>query len=69
VIHGEREFETGLRKAGGFLGDGADIGCGCVVNPGTVVGKNTSVYPLTFLRGVYPADSIVKNTGEIVLRK
>lgn len=68
VIHGEEDYETGLRKIGGILGDGADIGCGCVLNPGTVVGKHTSVYPLTALRGVYPADSIVKSSTEIVPR-
>ncbi len=59
-VHGRAEYETGLRKVGAFLGDGADVGCSCVLNPGTVVGKNTSVYPLTALRGIYPADSIVK---------
>ena len=68
VIHGEKEYETGLRKVGAILGDHADIGCGCVLNPGTVVGKNTSVYPLTSLRGVYPADCIVKAQKEIVKR-
>lgn len=68
VIHGEKEYETGLRKIGAILGDHADIGCGCVLNPGTVVGKNTSVYPLTSLRGVYPADCIVKAQKEIVKR-
>ena len=68
VIHGEVEYETGLRKIGAILGDHADIGCGCVLNPGTVVGKNTSVYPLTSLRGVYPADCIVKAQKEIVKR-
>lgn len=68
VIHGEQEYETGLRKIGAILGDHADIGCGCVLNPGTVVGKNTSVYPLTSLRGVYPADCIVKAQKEIVKR-
>ena len=68
VIHGEEEYETGLRKIGAILGDHADIGCGCVLNPGTVVGKNTSVYPLTSLRGVYPADCIVKAQKEIVKR-
>ena len=66
VIHGEKDYETGLRKIGGILADGADIGCGSVVNPGTVIGKNTRVYPLTSLRGVYPADCIVKGTKEIV---
>ncbi len=69
VIHGEVEMATGLRKIGAFLGDGADIGCGCVLNPGCVIGKRTSVYPLTPLRGVYPADAIVKGTGEVVMRR
>ena len=68
VIHGNVEYETGLRKIGGILGDGADVGCGSVINPGTVIGKNTSVYPLTSLRGVYPADCIVKSTKEVVKR-
>ena len=69
VIHGDREYETGLRKIGGILADHADIGCGCVLNPGTVIGKNTSVYPLTALRGVVPADCIVKSMDNIVKRK
>ena len=69
VIHSDCDYETGLRKIGGILADGADIGCGCVLNPGTVIGKNTSVYPLTALRGVYPANSIVKSADCIVLRK
>lgn len=69
VIHGETDIETGLRKIGGILADGADVGCGCVLNPGTVIGKNTSVYPLTMLRGVYDENSIIKSTKEIVARK
>ncbi len=69
VIHGDRDYETGLRKIGGILADGADVGCGSVINPGTVIGKNTSVYPLTSLRGVYPADSIVKATKTVVKRR
>ncbi len=69
VIRGEENFETGLRKIGGILADGADVGCGCVLNPGTVICKNTSVYPLTPLRGVYPANCIVKNQTTIVERK
>lgn len=68
VVHGDIEYETGLRKIGGILGDGADVGCGSVINPGTVIGKNTSVYPLTSLRGVYPADCIVKATDVVVKR-
>lgn len=69
VIHSDEEIETDMRKIGAILGDNADIGCGCVLNPGTVVGKNTSVYPLTSLRGVYPADCIVKSQKEITKRK
>ena len=69
VIHGKSNIETGLRKIGGILGDGADVGCGCVLNPGTVIGKNTSVYPLTAVRGVMPQDCIVKTIDNIVKRK
>lgn len=69
VIHGEQEYETGLRKIGGILADGTDIGCGCVLNPGTVIGKNTSVYPLNALRGVFPKDSIIKSQNNIVKRR
>lgn len=69
VIHGDTDIETGLRKIGGILADGADVGCGSVINPGTVIGKNTSVYPLTPLRGVYPADCIVKATDKVVVKR
>ena len=69
VIHGDKEYETGLRKIGGILADGADVGCGCVLNPGTVLGKNTSVYPLNALRGVFPANCIVKSQNNIVERR
>lgn len=69
VIHGDENYETGLRKIGGILADGADIGCGCVLNPGTVIGNNTSVYPLTSLRGVFPGECIVKDKETIVARK
>ena len=69
VIHGDKEYETGLRKIGGFLGEHADIGCGSVLNPGTVIGKNTQVYPLSMLRGVFPSDSIVKAQTKVVSKK
>ena len=69
VIHSDKDYETGLRKIGGILGDNADVGCGSILNPGTVIGKNTSVYPLTQLRGVYPENAIVKSPQNIVLRK
>lgn len=68
VIHGDEDYDTGLRKIGGILADHADIGCGSVLNPGTVIGKGTSVYPLTSLRGVYPGGCIVKGKDNIVVR-
>lgn len=68
VINGDKKIQTGLRKLGAILADGADIGCGCVLNPGTVIGKNTSVYPLTSVRGVVEPDCIVKNMDNIVRR-
>ena len=69
VIRGDENYETGLRKIGGILADHADIGCGCVLNPGTVIGKDTSVYPLNSLRGVFPAGCIVKSINNIVVRR
>lgn len=69
VIHGETDIKTGLRKVGGILADDADVGCGCVINPGTVIGRRTSVYPLTSVRGVIPADCIVKNAKCIIKRQ
>lgn len=69
VIHADEEIETGIRKIGGILADRADIGCGCVINPGTVICKSTSVYPLTSLRGVYGENLIVKAQDKAVLRR
>ncbi len=69
VIHGDTDYETGLRKIGGILADGADVGCSCVLNPGTVLGVNTSVYPMNALRGVFPSDCIVKSQTNIVKRR
>lgn len=60
VVHGEQAYETGLKKFGAMLGDFAEIGCSSVLNPGTIIGRNTQVYPLTSVRGVIPARSIVK---------
>ena len=62
------KIETGLKKCGAMLGDHVEVGCNAVLNPGTVIGKNTSVYPLTSLRGVYPENSIVKDTKTVVKR-
>ena len=66
VIHGNEELETGLRKIGGILGDYADIGCQSVINPGSIIGKHTQVYPLSFIRGVIPENSIFKDKDNIV---
>ena len=69
VVHGDKEYETGLRKIGAILGDHADIGCGSVLNPGTIIGKNTQVYPLSMLRGCFPENSIVKKIDDVVAKR
>lgn len=61
-------FETALWKLGAMVGDKVEIGCNCVLNPGTVIGRNTSVYPLTSVRGVVPSESILKQNGEMATR-
>lgn len=61
VIRCGEGIETGLRKLGAIIADDVEIGCGCVMNPGTVVGKGSSAYPLSSLRGVYPAECIIKS--------
>lgn len=63
---GEERVETGLKKVGAMLGDGVEIGCNSVLNPGTVVGRGSSVYPLSSVRGTVPAGSIYKNGGQVV---
>ena len=69
IKNGEECFETGLKKVGAFLGDGVEIGCNSVLNPGTVIGKNASVYPLSCVRGTVAENSIYKNKNEITERK
>ena len=65
VKAGEEAFETGLKKFGAMLGDQVEVGCNSVLNPGTVIGKNTNIYPTSMVRGVIPAGSIYKRQGEI----
>ena len=66
IVHTEdKSYNTGMRKLGATLGDGVEIGCGCILAPGCIVGKNTTAYPLTFLRGTIPENSIVKSMSEI----
>ncbi len=63
---GDRRIQTNLRKFGALIGDFAEIGCNCVLNPGTIVGAHTSVYPLLSLRGFYPQNCIVKSAETVV---
>ena len=62
----EQNMETGMKKFGAMLGDEVEVGCGSVLNPGTVVGSHSNIYPLSSVRGVVPANSIYKNKNEIV---
>ena len=61
-------IETGRKKVGAMLGDFVEVGCGSVLNPGTVIGRGSSVYPLSSVRGVIPEGSIYKSAGNIVKR-
>ena len=69
VKDGEEGIETGLKKFGAMLGDHVEVGCNSVLNPGTVIGRNTNVYPTSMVRGCIPAGSIYKKRGEIVIKR
>lgn len=62
-------IETGIKKVGAMVGDNVEVGCGSVLNPGTVIGRNTNIYPLSSVRGVIPANSIYKCKSEIVEKR
>ena len=66
VKNGDEKFETNLKKFGAMVGDFVEVGCNSVLNPGTVVGRCSNIYPLSCVRGVVPADSIYKTGGKIV---
>ena len=68
VTDGKERVETGRKKVGAMLGDGVEVGCNSVLNPGTVIGKGASVYPLSSVRGVIPAGHIYKDKDNIVPR-
>ena len=68
VIHGDQDIPTGLKKMGAMLGDRVEIGCNSVLNPGTVIGRDSNVYPLSCVRGVVPERSIYKS-GNIIVSK
>ena len=69
VKAGEETFETGLKKFGAMLGDNVEVGCNSVLNPGTVIGKNTNIYPTSMVRGLIPPGSIYKRQGEIAEKR
>ena len=65
----EGDIETGIKKFGAMIGDEVEVGCGSVLNPGTVIGKNSNIYPLSSVRGVVPSDSIYKKQGEVAEKR
>ena len=70
VVHeGDAHVETGLKKFGAMLGDYAEIGCNSVLNPGTIVGRHSNVYPLSSVRGIVPEHSIYKAKGQIIKKR
>ena len=70
IVKGKDEkIETGPKKFGAMLGDNVEIGCGSILNPGSVIGRNTNIYPLSSVRGVVPENSIYKNKNEIVEKR
>lgn len=69
IKNGTDKMETGLKKVGSMIGDNAEVGCGSVLNPGTIIGKNSNIYPLSSVRGVVPENSIYKCKSEIVDKK
>jgi NDP-sugar pyrophosphorylase family protein len=70
TVHtGSGRIETNMKKVGAMLGDHVEVGCNTVLNPGTVVGRGTNIYPLSMVRGFVPANSICKNSGEIIAKR
>lgn len=69
VKSAEENVETGLKKFGAMLADNVEVGCNSILNPGTVIGTQSNVYPLSSVRGCVPAHSIYKKAGEVVLKK
>ena len=69
IVKTESEcMETGLKKFGAMIGDNVEVGCNSVLNPGTVIGKNSNIYPLSCVRGIVLANSIYKNQNEVVAK-
>ncbi len=68
IKNGDERIETGLKKVGAMLGDNVEVGCNSVLNPGTVIGRNSNVYPTSCVRGVIPESHIFKNNGEVIAK-
>ncbi len=68
IKNGDERKETGLKKVGAMLGDNVEVGCNSVLNPGTVIGRNSNVYPTSCVRGVIPENHIFKNNGEVIAK-
>ena len=66
VKNGDEKIETGLKKFGAMVGDNDEVGSGSILNPGSVIGRNTNIYPLSSVRGVVKENSIYKKQGEVV---
>lgn len=64
-----KDTQTGLKKVGAFLGDYVEVGCNSVLNPGTVIGRNSNIYPLSSVRGCVPQNSIYKKAGEVCKKR
>ena len=69
VTYEGKKIETNLKKFGAMVGDNVEIGCNSVLNPGTIVGRNSNIYPLSCVRGYVESNSIYKNRNEIVEKR
>lgn len=66
IKNGKEQIETNLKKVGAMIGDNVEVGCGSILNPGTIIGRNTNIYPLSSVRGVIKENSVYKNQNEII---
>ena len=66
IRHKDKKISTGMRKMGSIIGDNTEVGCNSVLYPGTIIGKNTNIYPLTRVRGIINSNSILKDENVLV---
>lgn len=69
ISYEDNKIETNLKKVGAMLADNVEVGCNSVLNPGTVIGRNSNIYPLSMVRGYIKADSIYKKQGEVIQKQ